>query len=168
MNALPFALSTLRAHWKLILGAGLLLLLIVQTFRLQATEASLSAEKAGRQSDRAAYAQAQAEATSAALSAKKKKEAEYAEKTDAADARYADLSQQYRAAVLRYQAAQREVSGTDLPESTQATESGDGPGGGAVLPVGTILIPEADAFICGTNTARLEAVRVWALSLDHP
>ncbi|SCW57174.1 hypothetical protein SAMN02927924_01446 [Sphingobium faniae] len=160
------AIAFVRQHWKLVLGAGLLLLLIVQTFRLQATEASLSAEKAGRQSDRAAYAQAQAEATSAALSAKIEKEAEYAEKADEADARYADLSQQYRAAVMHYQAAQRQAGSADLPQPADAAESGNRSGGSAIVSVGSILIPEADAFICAGNTARLEAVRAWAVGLQ--
>lgn len=166
MNALPFTLSILRAHWKLIGAAFLLLLLIIQTFRLTATEGALSAEKAGRQADLATYEKAQAQATADALSAKLKKDAENAQKAEQADARYADLSQQYRAAVLRYQAAQRETVGADLPQPSEAAESGDRSGGGAILPVGSILIPENDAFICATSTARLQAVREWALSFD--
>ena len=165
MNALPFALSTLRAHWKLIGAAFLLLALIIQTFRLSATEGALSAERAGRQADRATYEKAQAQATAEALSAKLKKDAENAQKAEQADSRYADLSQQYRAAVLRYQAAQRQASGTDLPSATESAESGDGPGGSPVLPVGSILIPENDAFVCGENTARLQAVREWAAKM---
>lgn len=168
MNAIPFALSTLRAHWKLIGAAFLLLALIIQTFRLSATEGALSAERAGRQADRASYEQAQADATSAALSAKLKKDAENAQKAEQADSRYADLSQQYRAAVLRYQAAQGAARKADLPSLSESAESGDGPGGGSVFPVGSILIPENDAFICGENTARLQAVRAWAGSLDQP
>lgn len=166
MNALPFALSTLRAHWKLIGAAFLLLALTIQTFRLSATQGALSAEKAGRQADLATYEKAQAQATSAALSAKLKKDAENAQKAEQADSRYADLSQQYRAAVLRHQAAQRQASGTDLPSLSESAESGDGPGGSPVIPLGNILIPENDAFVCATNTARLQAAREWALSLE--
>ncbi|EQB06237.1 hypothetical protein [Sphingobium baderi] len=168
MNAIPFTLSTLRAHWKLIGAAFLLLALIIQTFRLSATEGALSAEKAGRQADRASYEKAQAQATAEALSAKLKKDAENAQKAEQADSRYADLSQQYRAAVLRYQAAQRQAGSADLSIPAESPESGDGPGGGAVFPVGTILIPENDAFICAHGIARLQAVREWALSLDQP
>ncbi|WP_257540985.1 hypothetical protein [Sphingobium sp. CFD-1] len=165
MNALPFALSFLRAHWKPIGAAFLLLALIIQTFRLSATEGALSAEKAGRRADHAAYEKAQAQAAADALSAKLKKDAENAQKAEQADQRYADLSQQYRAAVLRYQAAQREAGSADLSIPAESPESGDGPGRGAVFPVGSILIPENDAFICATNTARLQAVREWAASL---
>jgi hypothetical protein len=114
----------------------------------------------------ASYRQAQAEASSNALSAKIQKEAEYAKKADAADARYAGLSGQYHAAVLRYQAAQRAAGKADLPESTKATEGSDGSGAGSILPIGQLMIPEADAFICAENTGRLQAVREWALSLD--
>src|SRR5690606_40146871 len=109
MNLFPFTLSILRQHWKLILAGAVLLALIIQTFRLSATEGALSAEKAGRRADLATYEKVQAQATADALSAKLKKDAENAQKAEQADQRYADLSQQYRAAVLRYQAAQREA-----------------------------------------------------------
>jgi len=168
VNALPFTLSTLRAHWKLIGAAFLLLALIIQTFRLSATEGALSAERAGRQADRASYEKAQAQATAEALSAKLKKDAENAQKAKQADSRYADLSQRYHAAVMRYQAAQGAARKADLREASESAESGDGPGGSPVFPVGSILIPENDAFICGANTARLQAVREWAGSLDQP
>lgn len=167
MNALPFALSTLRAHWKLIGAAFLLLALITQTFRLSATEGALSAEKAGRQADLATYEKVQAQATADALSAKLKKDAENAQKAEQADQRYADLRARYDSR-LRAKAAQREAGSADMSISTESAESSDGPGRGAVFPVGTILIPEDDAFICATNTARLQAVREWALSLSQP
>ena len=121
--------------------------------------------KAGLMAQAASYRQAQAEASSNALSAKIQKEAEYVKKADAADARYADLSSQYRAAVLRYQASQRAAGKTDLPESATGAEVSDGSGAGSILPVGQLMIPEADAFICADNTGRLQAVREWALGI---
>jgi len=166
MNLRKFLTSGFLAHWKLIAAAILLALLGVQTLRIAGLKSSLSAEKAGRLADRETYKRAQMEATANAFSAKIKKEAEDAKKADAADARYADLSQQYRAAVLRYQAAQREAGKADLPQSPESPASGDRPGGPSLIPQGSILIPQADALICATNTARLEAVREWALSLD--
>ncbi|WP_313326078.1 hypothetical protein [Sphingobium yanoikuyae] len=139
----------------------------VQTFRHQSAVAELETERLGRASDRKDYQRAQAEATANALSDKMRKEAEYAAKADEADARYADLSGQYRAAVLRYQAAQRAASKPDLPGTSKAAQGGDGPGGGAIIPAGDILIPQADALICAENTARLEAARAWALSIGE-
>jgi len=166
VNALPFALSTLRAHWKLIGAAFLLLALAIQTFRLSATQGALQAEKSGRRADATSYAQAQAEAAQIALSDKMKKEAEYAAKAEQADARADDFGKRYHAAVLRYQDAQRAGRAADLPGTAQGTESVDGPGGSPVIPLGNILIPEADAFVCATNTARLQAAHEWALSLE--
>ena len=165
MNLVPFFISLMRGHWKLIAAAILLALLGVQTLRVASLKSSLSAEKAGRLADRETYKRAQMEATANAFSAKIKKEAEDAKKADAADARYADLSGQYRAAVLRYQAAQREAGQADLPQSPKGSASSDGPGGPSIVPTGAILIPQADALICATNTARLEAVREWALGI---
>lgn len=161
----------LRRYWPQVIAVLAFALLgifaTVQTFRHQSAVAELETERLGRASDRKDYQRAQAEATANALSDKMRKEAEYAAKAEEADARYDDLSRQYRAAVLRYQAAQRAAGGTDLPSTSKAAQGGDGPGGGAVIPVGDILIPQADALICADNTARLQAVRVWALSIGE-
>lgn len=166
MNLLPFALSAIRQHWRIGLFAIALLALTIQTFRLVSTQGALEAETAGRREDAARYAQAQAEAAAIALTAKMKKEAEYAAKAEQADARVDDLGQRYHAAVLRYQAAQRSGRATDMPGTAQSAESSDGPGGSPVIPLGNILIPENDAFVCATNTARLQAAHEWALSLE--
>ena len=165
MNLVPFFISLMRGHWKLIATIILLALLSIQTLRVASLKSSLGAEKDGRLADRETYKRAQMEATANAFAAKIKKEAEDAKKADAADARYADLSGQYRAAVLRYQAAQRAAGKADLPQSPEGPASSDGPGGFAVVPTGSILIPQSDALICADNTARLEAVRDWALGI---
>ena len=165
MNLLPFATSLLRGHWKLIIGVLLLAVIGMQQLRVTGLKSSLSAEKAGRAADRSNYERAQLKATADAYAAKIKKEAEYAKKADAADARYADLSGQYHAAVLHYQAAQRAAGKADLPQSTKGAEGSDGSGGPPLIPQGSILIPQADALICADNTARLEAVREWALGI---
>lgn len=168
MNLLPFSLSILRGNWKLLLGSGLVLLLIVQTFRLQATEGALSAEKAGRAADRSSYEHAQAEASANALSNKLKIEAQYVQKADAADTRADDLAAKYRALSLRYQAAQSGASNAHLPRPAETAESSSRPGGNPVVPSGSILIPQADALICADGIARLQAAHEWALSLPLP
>lgn len=159
--------AILRRYWPQALATLAIALLVifatVQTFRHQSAVAELETERLGRASDRKDYQRAQAEATANALSDKMKKESEYAAKADEADARYADLSGQYRAAVLRYQAAQRSANGTDLPRTAEAAQDADGSGESAVIPFGDILIPQGDALICAENTARLEAARHWAL-----
>lgn len=163
--------AILRRYWPQAFAVMAVALLVifatVQTFRLQSTAEKLETERLGRASDRKDYQRAQAEATANALSDKMKKEAEYAAKADEADAHYADLFGQYRAAILRYQAAQRAADTADLSSASQAAQGVDGSGGGAVIPVGDILIPQSDALICAENTARLEAARHWALSLGE-
>lgn len=166
MNLPAFSIAFLRSHWRLLVSVGLILLLIVQTFRLQNTQAALEAERAGRTADRSEYRRAQAEATANAIADARKKEVEDAKKADAADVRYADLSQQYRAAVVRYQAAQGRAGKPDLRKTTEGSTSSDRSGGPTIIPQGSILIPQEDALICATNTARLEAVREWAQSLN--
>ena len=165
MNLPAFSIAFLRGHWKLLLGVGLALLLIVQTFRLQATEGALSAEKAGRAADRSEYKRVQAEAAANALALARQKEAENARKADAADVRADDLAARYRALSLRYAAAQGRASQSDLPSPAQAAESPDSPGGSPVIPSGSILIPQADALICADGIARLQAGHEWALGL---
>ena len=165
MNLIPFAASVLRAHWKLIVAALLLAAIGIQQLRVTGLKSSLSAEKAGRLADRKEYHRAQMEATAKAYAAKIKTEKAYEAEREKADLAADDLGKQYRAAVLRYQAAQRAAGGADLPQPTQGAASGDGPGGPAVIPQGSILIPQDDALICADNTARLEAVRGWALGL---
>ena len=168
MNLPLFSLSLLKWHWKLIVGALLLAALGVQTLRVAGLKSSLTAEKAGRTADRLSYEKAQAEATANALSNKLKVETENAKKADVADSRADDLAARYRALSLQYASAQRAAGKADLPSPAQGAESSDGPGRPSLVPQGSILIPQADALICATNTARLEAVREWALSLSQP
>lgn len=166
MNLLPFTIGALRAHWKLIGLALLLAALGIQQLRVTGLQSSLSAERSGRLADRKEYERAQLEATAKAFAAKIKKEAEYEAEREKADTAAADLGKQYRSAVLRYQAAQRAGSGANLPQPAEAAARPDGPDRSSVLPVGQLMIPQADALICADNTAKLEAARDWALSLD--
>ena len=165
MNLPAFPIAFLRSHWRLLVSVGLILLLIVQTFRLQNTQAALEAERAGRTADRSEYRRAQAEATANALADARKKEAEDAKKANAADVRADDLAARYRALSLQYAAAQRSASGEHLSVPAQAAESPDSPGGSPVLSQGLILIPQADALICADGIARLQAGHEWALGL---
>ena len=164
MNLLPFTVGVLRQHWKLIALALLLAVVGIQQLRVTGLKSSLRAEKAAHATTIANYRQAQADATAKALAAKIETEKRHEAEREKADARAADLGQQYRAAVLRFQAAQRAASGTNLPKPAETAESSNGPGEYPQL--SQILIPQDDALICADNTARLEAVRDWALSLE--
>lgn len=166
MNLPLFAIGVLRAHWKLI-GLALLLAVIgVQQLRVTGLKSSLSAEKAGRLADRKEYERAQMEATAKAYAAKIKTEKAHEAEREKADLAAAHLGKQYRAIVLRYADAQRAGSGTNLPQPAEAAESTDRSGGYSVLPVGQLMIPQADALICADGIARLVSARDWALSLD--
>ena len=167
MNLIPFSIGLLKDHWKLALFALLALFATIQTFRLQSTQGALQAEKHGRRADRAEYARAQADAAAIALTAKIEKEAEYAAKADEADRNADALSERYRLAVLRIAAAQRSGRTTDMPRPAEASGIVDGPGAAAIVPLGNILIPEADVMICAVNQARLEAAHDWAVGLSY-
>ena len=167
MNLIPWALSLGRTYWREAVGGALLIALAVTALLLHVARSERDAAIAGRAADRAAYVAAQETARSNALAAAAKKDAENAKKADNADARYADLSAQYRAISLRYAAAQSATGRANLPASPKGTESADRPGGLAVIPSGNILIPQADALICADNTARLQAAHEWAVSLNE-
>ena len=140
MSLLPFSLSLLRRFWPALVAGALVLALIVQTFRLQATEGALSAEKAGRVADRSSYERAQAEATSKALQAKIATEKKYAENADTAQAGYDALRAHYDS-LLRTKAVGSASS------RTAPAAQGDGsrvPETAAAVSVPVFALPEAD------------------------
>ena len=162
MNLVPFAIGLLKGNWKLILGVGLALALIVQTFRLQATEGALSASEAGRAADRSSYEKAQAEAANKALQAKIATEKKYADNADAAQAGYDALRSRYDS-ILRAKAASGASSGTTDPAQ------GDGSGvheAAAAVPVYVQTMPEADWLKLPGLQAYADQCFNWALSLD--
>lgn len=167
MNFLPFLLGMGRTYWREAIGGVLLVALAIALLSLHAARSERDVAIAGRAADRAAYVAARETARSNALAAAAKKDAENVKKADNADARYADLSAQYRTISLRYAAAQSATGRANLPASPKGTESADRPGGLAVIPSGNILIPQADALICADNTARLQAAHEWAVSLNE-
>lgn len=167
MNLLPFLLGFGRTYWREAIGGLLLAALAVTGLLLHVARAERDAAIAGRKADRASYVAAQEAARSFALADAAKKDAENVRKADAADARYADLSAQYRAISLRYSAAQSAAGHANMPAASQAAESADRSSGPTVLPSGSILIPQTDALICADNTARLQAAHEWALSLNE-
>lgn len=153
----------LRANWK---PMAILAIVAIALLGWYTTSQKLEASKAGRLADRATYKAEQAQAEATALSEKMKKEAQYAVEREKSDALAVDLGGKYHAAVLRYQATQREASRTNLPKSATPAESVDRPGGSTILPASTLMIPKEDAMICATNQARLEAAHAWALTLE--
>lgn len=168
MNLIPWALGIARTYWREAIGGASLLALAVTALLLHAARSERDAAIAGRAADRSAYVAAQETARSNALAAAAKKDAENVKKADDADARFANLSAQYRAISLRYSAAQSVAGQSRLPAAAKSTESPDRPGGLAVIPQGSILIPQADALICADNTARLQAAREWANESNRP
>ncbi len=82
-----------------------------------------------------------------------------------ADANYANLLAQYHASLLRYQAHQGATKPADnhrLP----TPQGGDRPGESTQLPeTVNITITNEDAEVCAVNTARLQAVHDWAVTL---
>jgi len=107
------------------------------------------------------YKDAQTEANEKAEKERKRilKEAEVNEQI--ANRQYNDLLTQYRSSIVRYQQAAE--SGGERPSGGehQAAQSGNGPSTSS----GVLTISMSDAEVCAINTARLIAVRDWAIKL---
>ena len=121
---------------------------------------------AAREADQKAYKAEQQEAAAIAYRNALEVERKNAERAQQADAAYAALSSQYRASVLRTQAAQRTSRPTHLSATPNSTGSPDGSDPSADVPEypADITITTEDALICADNTARLLAAQSWALS----
>lgn len=156
-------LTLLLKYWYIAVIAVLIASNAFVSFEWKQTQASLVHEKAAHAQDvldfksAQTFANNQAEATR--LSLKKESEADAAK----ADASYHDLLAKYNASLLRYSASRsggQEASNHQLP----APSGSNGPSTGAQLPA-EITITGPDAEICAVNTARLQAVHDWAVSL---
>jgi len=104
--------------------------------------------------------QAEANRKAEAKRVELKKESE--ENAKNADRRYNDLYSVYRANLLRYKADQGNSVRSNRSE-LQPTQGGNRPSGSTDV----LTITISDANICATNTARLQAVREWALDPPH-
>lgn len=108
-------------------------------------------------------AQREADAKAEATRQRLKREAELHAKQ--ADTNYAHLLDKYNSSILRYKAAQGNSVRSDNHQLSPA-QGGDGPGGSTEL-FEELIISLADAKICAVNTARLQAVHEWAVSLPQ-
>lgn len=165
MNLLPFLFAVARRYWKVALLTVLVLALIVQTFRLDATQARLEAESAARARDWLEYARAQAEAESEALSQKLKKEAEDARNAENAQIAYDRLRERFdglvRAQAARGAPGRANLSRPAAPAGVPALAAE-----GFGIPFGSIIVSVDDALICADNAAYALAAHQWALGLS--
>lgn len=106
---------------------------------------------------------ANAEATAKQKAAIEQKEKENVEKARAADGRYADLREQYAAAVLRAKAASARDRGGPAP-GAQAVGA-DVPEEAATAP--QLCISDEDAAKVGDLAAYAQAAHEWAMSLEE-
>lgn len=154
--------------WLAIGGGVSLLAIATWVWRIDSLRAEHLAALTQCQSEKSEQAElfqrAQKTALDLANAAKARKEAKNEAARQQADARYDDLGSKYRALILRKATADRgATSRTRLPGTGETAQGTVGPGEGAGVPVGRFVIMEADALICGENTARLEAAREWAI-----
>lgn len=121
----------------------------------------LRVEQALHQTDIANVKAAQAKANADWQAEIARVQTENRRKTDEADRRADAARTDYAARVMRLPAAAADprLSGGGALPGPGGAPSADRPGGDS------ILLARADALICATNTARLQAAHVWALGL---
>jgi hypothetical protein len=124
----------------------------------------------------AAIQSANASAVQQATAAKEVKDAYNAKMAVAADRAAAELRNRYRAAVLQLANAQGRSRRSDLPGHADTAASSDRPGEGAGVPTGAesveiagapLAVSRDDVLTCADNTARLQAVHDWAITLGQ-
>jgi len=150
------------------LGIGALLAIAMLSAGLALTRGKLAdarkdlrVEKAMHETDVANFAAAQARADADHLAAIGAMADHFGRIREDAERKMAAVDADWRARVLRLPAAAADpdrAGDADMP-GAGAAPAPDGPGGDS------ILLGRADALICATNTARLQAAREWALDL---
>lgn len=136
--------------------------LVLMAFGWSGTHNTLIKERALHQAEIKSFVDAQNEANIKAESVKRALEKKAIDDAKEADRRYGSLLAEYRANLLRFKASQSSPSGPS-DSGNQAASSSSGPSTGTQF--STIVITMKDAEICAINTARLQAVHDWALTV---
>lgn len=144
------------------MSVTLLLFLLLASAGWLYTSVRLNEEIAHRRADKEAFKSAQEAAKVKSLQEKARIEKEYHERAKEADDNYRNLLDKYNAYVLQY-SYESSPGDFNLSVSSGPSEGFDGPG---PPPVFSVSVPVTDLYICADNTARLQAARAWALSLN--
>ena len=162
--------ASVQKYWQYYL---IFLLVAANTFSYhewQHVSTDLHTEKVAHAADIKAFKDAQAEADARAKQIADTLTQQSKAKAHEADSKYRSLYAQYRANLVRYQAAQR-ASNQSSGGGTGGTAQGpNGSGQGPVVPAttGPLIITAQDAQICAENTAKLQVDHDWALTKDKP
>lgn len=153
-------LATLRANWHLLTIGGLVILLLAVLAWGLRVDSLRAGHKAAHAETIQGYKHAQKDAQAAFDAQIAAFQAQNRRLNDETDRKADAATIVYRDRVIRLPAApaQCAASGTSMPEGGDAPLV-DGPSGEAVI------LARADALICATNQARLEAAHDWAIGM---
>lgn len=135
--------------------------LVLMAFGWNGTHNTLVKERAQHELVVQQFKDVQTAANLKAEAKRKELEQKATEDAQEADKRYGNLLAEYRANLLRFKADQ---SGSSGPNSGGSKAPEGSPGSRTSSQLSTITISMDDAGICAINTARLQAVREWALT----
>lgn len=160
-------IGLLFSRWKVPLGIFGVLAFLGLALAAKHYRHAYHAEKALRAADKAAYTQAQAEATRLAKAALDRAEARYQEKARAADKKTALAVAAADAATADYARRMRVKAPSCAASAAPSTASHYGSRLSEVMSPDTyVAVSDADLQACAVNTAKLLQARKWALSLD--
>lgn len=155
----------IKKHWIPWLIGGLLVLNIGSGLLFYQSHKDLSIEKAAHSRDIQSYKDAKAEAEDKIQETKDKLEAKAKIDAKQSDQTYASLLKRYNASVLRYKAAESVRSRPRGSDSNSSTGVRQGASGDTELSA-PITISGDDARICAVNTAKLQSLQAWALTIQ--
>ena len=160
-------IGLLLTRWKVGLGLFGALAFLGLALAANHYRHAYHAEKALRAADRAAYVAAQAEATRMAEASVRATEAKYAAIAQETHLAYQTDLNRARAAAdsyvsrMRIKAASGSTGTAPASAENHSAAGSDRPGEAPFM----VAVTADDIGICTENTARLDAVRSWALSL---
>lgn len=162
-------IGLLLARWRLplsIAAAVAVFGLIVASWHYRG---AYHAEKALRRADRAAYTQAQAEATRIAQEALRHQEHIYVTKAQETDHEHQVALTDARSRAADYIGRMRikAAPGAASPAIASAESGGAQGAGRSGAEADMVAVTAGDIDVCTINTVRLDAAREWALGLEN-
>lgn len=143
-----------------VVSAAMAVGLVLMAFGWHGTYNTLATERLEHKQVVQQFKDTQAEANRKAEAKRIELERKATKDAQEADKRYGSLLAEYRTNLLRFKADQ---SGGSRPNSDQGEAATSSPGSSTGTQFSSIVITMKDAEICAINTARLQAVRDWAL-----
>lgn len=157
--------KSIQKHWVPWLIGVLLITNLTTGLLLYRSHEDLSTQKHKYEETVKSYKTAKEEAEDKVAEVTERLEKKAKIDAKQSDQTYAALLKRYNASLVRYKAAESLRSGASGGNASGAAAGGNGAGGNSELPA-QLTISGDDARICAVNTAKLQSLQAWALTLQ--